>query len=78
VEERATVAENYKLMQLYSPSLSAQSKQVVAETLSGFNPELNKTGIRKMLIQDGMGEIQLSGLFQNFSRMIFDLKRGRS
>lgn len=75
VDGHAVITENYKLMQLYAPSLSVQSKQIVTETVGGFIPQLNKTQIRKMLVQDGMGEVQLDGLFQNFLKMISDRKR---
>ena len=76
IEGRDTITENYKLMQLYSPALSVQSKQTVKETLRDFILEVNKTEIRKMFVQDGMGELHLTDLFQAFARIISDSKRG--
>jgi hypothetical protein len=35
-------------------------------------PLLNKTQVRKMMIVDGIGEISLNDLFQNFKRNISD------
>ena len=75
IDGRDTITQNYKLMQLYSPALSVQAKQVVKETLRDFILEVNKTEIRKMFVQDGMGELQLSDLFQAFARIISDTKR---
>ena len=66
------IRENYKLMQLYAPSISIQQKQHINEIFENFKPLLNKTGVRKMMVQDGIGEISLIDLFQNFKRNISD------
>jgi 5'-3' exonuclease len=72
IEGEALIRENYKLMQLYSPSVSIQQKQNINEVLDIFVPLLNKTQVRKMMIVDGIGEISLNDLFQNFKRNISD------
>ena len=72
INGREIIEQNYKLMQLYAPSVSIQQKQSITETLGNFDPMLNKTQIRKMLVEDGIGEVALSDLFQNFARHISD------
>ena len=72
IEGESLVRENYKLMQLYAPSISIQQKQNINGVLENFVPMLNKTEVRKMMIKDGIGEISLNDLFQNFKRNISD------
>jgi 5'-3' exonuclease len=72
IEGEEIIRENYKLMQLYAPSISIQQKQHINDIFKNFKPLLNKTGVRKMMVQDGIGEISLVDLFQNFKRNISD------
>jgi len=74
MEGSALVEENYKLMQLYSPALSIQTKQEIQYVLESFEFEFNKTAVRKMFVEDGMGEINLFDLFSNFRKTIADRK----
>lgn len=75
VEQFDRVELNYKMMQLYSPSISVQTKQRIDQVLENFEYELNKTEIRKMMIQDGFGETSWSDLFANLSNIISQSKR---
>ena len=70
LEEMDKVESNYKIMQLYSPSISIQGKNRIDETMEGYIPEFNKTGLRTLMHQDGIGEISLNSLFESFNRMI--------
>lgn len=72
LEEMDKVESNYKIMQLYSPSISIQGKNRIDETMEGYIPEFNKTGLRTLMHQDGIGEISLNSLFESFNRMISD------
>ena len=72
VEGEDTIRLNYKLMQLYSPSISAQGRNKINHTLKEFTPELNKTEIRKMFIQDGIGELKVDELFRSFQKICHD------
>jgi 5'-3' exonuclease len=69
VEQYDKVELNYKMMQLYSPSISVQGKGKVRYAVENFDPAFNKTEIRKMMIQDGFGEWNWNDLFQNFKRI---------
>lgn len=68
VEEFDKVIINYRMMQLYAPSIPAQGKQQLRFAVEEFKPELNKTEIRKMMIQDGFGEGNWNTMFQTFNR----------
>ena len=70
LDQAPLVESNYKIMQLYSPSISVQGRNRIRETIEGHAPEFNKTGLRTLMIQDGIGEISLNSLFESFNRMI--------
>ena len=68
LEEFDKVEVNYKIMQLYSPSIPVQGKEVLKYSVENFEPEFNKTEIVKMMIQDGFGEGNWSTMFQTYNR----------
>jgi 5'-3' exonuclease len=74
VEGKKLIAENYKMMQLYSPSISVQTKRDIDAIFSEFTPALNKTMIRKMFVEDGIGELSINDLFVNFKSLIYSHK----
>jgi len=72
MESADLIKSNYKIMQLYSPSISVQGKIRIGETVASHAPEFNKTGLRTLMIKDGIGEISLNSLYESFNRMISD------
>ena len=74
VELQDVVKENYKLMQLYSPNMSVQSKKKTKYIVENSQLTLNKTEITKMMVYDGFGEFNLSELYRNFQKMMLDKK----
>jgi len=66
---------NYDIMQLSSPSLSAQAKDRVISILNNWEPEFNKTNFRTMLIKDGFGEVHLENLFEVFNKICSNMSR---
>ena len=56
LENIQLVKKNYRLMQLYSPSLSPTTKSKVNYILENTDMELNLTEFRKMMMIDGFGE----------------------
>ena len=72
IENRDLILHNYKMMQLYSPAISIQSKQQIAETLTNFKPYFNKTAVQAMMIEDGFGVYDWSTLFATFKRFTFE------
>jgi len=76
LEHRGVVEKNYKLMQLYVPMLSPQSKEVVRYAVEEAPQEFNKTEILKMMTNDGFGVFDWSSLFQTMKRIVADSKEG--
>jgi 5'-3' exonuclease len=74
VEERETIEQNYKLMQLYAPSLSPQGKSKVRFAIEEAEQLFNKTGVQGMMIEDGFGVFDWSSLFQCMRRIVVDNK----
>jgi len=72
IENRDLILHNYKMMQLYSPAISIQSKQQIAETLTNFKAYFNKTAVQAMMIEDGFGVYDWSTLFATFKRFTFE------
>lgn len=70
MENRDLIEKNYKMMQLYFPSISMQSKEKIKWAIANTEMSLNKTAIRAMMIQDGFGAFDWSSLFQTLQRII--------
>jgi len=69
-QSRDLIEENYKIMQLYSPSISIQTKNKLKHSLESFKPEFNKTEIIKRMSEDGFGEWNTTSLFSIFKRIV--------
>ena len=70
LEYKQVVIDNYKIMQLYEPSISHQGRKKIDFTLSQHNPLINKINITKMLVKDGQGALNLSDLWVAFKKII--------
>lgn len=68
-EAEKVITENYKIMQLYSPSMSLDAKNRVKHTLDNFEPRFNKTEVIKRMEEDGFGNWDTSDLFSTFKRI---------
>jgi len=75
VAGRQKIEQNYKIMQLYSPSISIQTKEKINHSIEKFEPSLNKTKTYSMFVEDGFGEIKLNDLFVNFKNFIYNHNR---
>ena len=75
VAERKLIEQNYKLMQLYSPSLPVQTHNRIREVMEGLEPEFNKSGLRAEMHKDGIGEVSLTDLFVAFNRFVSDYRK---
>jgi 5'-3' exonuclease len=69
LEYNDVLNRNYKMMQLYSPMIDVDSKKVVRQTVEGASLDFNKTQIKKMMIEDGMGEYNWFELFSTMNRI---------
>jgi len=57
------VRDNYKIMQLYSPQVSIQTKVEIEQIFNTFQPQTNLFNFKKMMVQDGIGTLNLNLLF---------------
>jgi 5'-3' exonuclease len=69
------IKENYKLMQLYSPSISIQSKEKIKYVVRNSEAFFNKTATSGMMLEDGIGNTSWSELFILFRRFVLDSKK---
>lgn len=63
LEAKDRIATNYKIMQLYSPAISIQTKNKIQYALDNFEAQFNKTEVMKMMKEDGFGEWNTSDIF---------------
>jgi DNA polymerase I len=70
MENRNLIEDNYRLMQLYAPSISPQGKTRMRYALDNFVPEFNQTGTKTMMIKDGFGVWDCTDLFAFFKRVV--------
>jgi DNA polymerase-1 len=76
LEHRSVIEKNYKMMQLYVPMLSPQSRELVRYAVEEAPQEFNKTEVLKMMTNDGFGAFDWSSLFQTMKRIVVDNKEG--
>ena len=69
IEGKDTIAHNYKMMQLYSPLMSVQSKKMVKHAVENFECTFNKTTVIKYMREDGFGEISWGDLEASLNRI---------
>lgn len=62
LEGQDIISHNYKMMQLYSPLLSPQSKDFVKNAVENFDCNFNKIEIIKKMRDDGFGELNWKDL----------------
>lgn len=74
VEQEDTIRLNYKMMQLYLPTIPVQGSQKISSALEDFEHHFNKTEIRKMMMQDGFGEWNWNDLFQRLKKISVENK----
>lgn len=63
LEAKDRIASNYKIMQLYSPAISIQTKNKIQYALDNFEARFNKTEVMKRMKEDGFGEWNTSDIF---------------
>ena len=67
--EKDKIKENYKIMQLYSPSISPNVKDQIREALDNYPTDFNKTNFYKMAFQDGFSDISWESLFESLVKI---------
>jgi len=54
--------------------MSIQAKQKIDYAVEEFKPEFNKTEVIKLMSKDGFGELNATGLFTTFRRIVTNKK----
>ena len=72
LEHKDIVISNYKLMQLYAPAISLQSREKVHYALNNFEHDYNKTEILRMMNQDGFGVFNWEDLHSTMNKICID------
>ena len=75
VESQDVSEENYKLMQLYSPSISVQNKQKIKYTIRNTELTFDKTSTDGMMLEDGIGKTSWLDLYTTFKRIVLGEKK---
>ncbi len=70
VEEYQKICDNYSIMQLYSPLISAQCATRITGKFESYEPMYNKTEVNKMLSMDGLTNLNINCLSTRFNSMI--------
>jgi 5'-3' exonuclease len=63
---------NYRLMQLYNPTLSLQTQTKIDTGLREFAYDYNRTGFIKMMAEDGFGAMDWGDLYAIMNRISVD------
>ena len=63
------VNKNYKIMQLYSPSISKIHKDQINFSLKEFEPKMEKLELMKKLHYDGINSASLNVLFNSMKKI---------
>ena len=71
-EGQKIVEHNYKMMQLYAPQLSVQSKDFVKNAIENFDCNFNNIEIIKKMRQDGFGELNWEELKTHLNKIQAD------
>ncbi len=69
LEHKDLVKSNYKIMQLYEPSISHHGREKIQFVLNEHKPLFNKMNVSKMLLKDGQGSLNLSDLWVAFKKI---------
>ena len=74
LESKPLIRQNYKLMQLSAPNISAASKRKTVKIIENCEFSFNKTEVLKMMSIDGFGDTSWTTMFQIFKRIVVDNK----
>ena len=65
---------NYRLMQLYNPTISLQTQNKINYGFDNFSYDYNRTEFIKMMNEDGFGVYDWNDLFAIFRKIVVDNK----
>ena len=62
LDSEEIIASNYEIMQLYTSTISSQGVQKLKYAIKNDGVDLNRSQIRKMLLKDGIGTLNIDDL----------------
>ena len=74
-EKEELISENYSLMQLYSPSMSIQTKERINWTIDNFENLFNKSEMDLMMLEDGISDYSWLDLITTFKSFCIKNKK---
>ena len=69
MENTDLIEHNYKMMQLYAPQMSVQSKAQVKDSIENFECDFNKTELLGLMREDGFGELNWEELKAHLNKI---------
>ncbi len=69
MENTDLIEHNYKMMQLYAPQMSVQSKAQVKDSIENFECDFNKTELLGLMREDGFGELNWEELKTHLNKI---------
>ena len=78
IDGEEVIKENYKLMQLYSPSISVQNKEKIKYVIRNTTLDFNKTLTNGMMLEDGISNTSWLDLFITFRKIIVGEKNEKN
>jgi len=69
LENQSLIGENYKIMQLYAPSISIKTADLIKDNIKNYPKQLSKTQVRKMMLEDGFAELNWETLFAHMNKI---------
>jgi len=72
-EQQDLIASNYKLMQLHAPNMSILTKERIDYVLENAEFELNKTELRKLMVEDGIIATDWTSIEQASKRIVHNV-----
>jgi 5'-3' exonuclease len=77
INKEEQISLNYKMMQLYIPSLSPQSSKIIRETVEKFEPTFSHTTVMCKMIRDGFTDFNWDSLFQTFRFIVSEHNKNK-
>jgi len=74
-DNKSLIEHNYKMMQLYMPQMSVQSKIYVADSIESFDCDFNKTQLIGMMREDGFGELNWDDLRAQLNKIHIECQK---
>ena len=69
LDQAPLVESNYKIMQLYAPSISIKTADLIKDNIKNYPKQLSKTQVRKMMLEDGFAELNWETLFAHMNKI---------